>query len=129
VKSTGSHATETVQVPSAVTRKLPGACGFGLGVAVGAGVGVGLGLGVPRAVGEPRTIMRSTAIAAIWAVNDEICRLALLFFASSSMLNIGDFLSAVWFGRGPKATVPVIAIHSCTVRNPAICYAENADEL
>jgi hypothetical protein len=50
---------------------------------------------VPRAVGEPRTIMRSTAIAAIWAANDEINRLVLLFFLSSSMLNIGEFLSAV----------------------------------
>jgi hypothetical protein len=39
--------------------------------------------------------MRSAAIAAIWAANDEINRLVLLFFLTSSILNIGDFLSAV----------------------------------
>jgi hypothetical protein len=67
-----------------------------LGVAVGVGVGVGLGfLGAAMAVGEPRTIMRTKVIAAVRAANDEISRPALLFFLTSSILNISDFLSAV----------------------------------
>ena len=52
------------------------------------GLRSGLGLGLVWVWVRP-------AIAAIWAANDEINRLVLLFFLSSSMLNIGKFLSAV----------------------------------
>jgi hypothetical protein len=56
---------------------------------------VGVGGRLAETVDGTRTVTKIRAIAAKWAENDGICRLALLLLLSSSMLNISDFLSAV----------------------------------
>jgi hypothetical protein len=54
-------------------------------------------------------------VAAMWLAHGKIRRLALLFFPTSSIVNISDFLSAVWKVNLLRALEPLTVV-LCKIR-------------